>query len=109
MRWIGILLPPAAWAVQLQAMWLTTEYGCAYSIFTWNHVVSIGMLTLSVVGGMIAWQYLPSGAYEPTKEEGTPEVRKRFMGILGIVLSVMFSMLIVAQWLPTILGVPCNK
>ena len=109
MRWAGILLPPAAWAIQLQTLWLTTYLGCAYTDFKWNHVASIITLLLSVLGGVIAWQYMPAGPYEPTKEEASPEVRKRFMCILGVALSVMFSVLIIAQWLPTLLAVPCNK
>ena len=38
-RWIGLLLSASAWAAQLQALYLTSEYGCDGGGFTWNDVV----------------------------------------------------------------------
>jgi hypothetical protein len=108
-RWIGILLPPIAWAIHLQTIYLTSEDGCFDQDFKWNHIVSAGMLVLAVIGGVIAWSHWPTGDYEATKEQGWPEVRKRFMGIIGVALAVMFVILIFAQWLPTLTGVPCGK
>ena len=108
-RWIGILLPAAAWAIQLQTIYLTSEDGCFYQDFKWNHIVSAAMIVLAVIGGIIAWSQWPAGDYEATKEEGKPQVRKQFMGIAGVALAVMFAVLIFAQWLPTLTGVPCGK
>lgn len=108
-RWIGLLLPPVVWSAQLEGLWLTSEYGCLDGNFNWNHVVSGAALVLSAVGGIVAWTYLPDGAYEPSKEQGTPTARRRFMGYLGVALAVEFCILIIAQWLPTLLGVPCHK
>jgi hypothetical protein len=31
------------------------------------------------------------------------------MGLLGVVLAVFFTVVIFAQWLPTLVGVPCGK
>jgi hypothetical protein len=107
--WIGFLLPPIAWAAQLQALWLTSQWGCAVDRFGWNHVVAIAALILSAAGTYIAWTL---GKAEP----GTPEptlVKEpqtwNFMSILGTVLGVYFTVVIFAQWLPTLTGVPCAK
>jgi len=53
--------------------------------------------------------YWPGGDYQATKESGKPARRKRFMGIIGFALSILFAVVIFAQWLPTIVGVPCGK
>jgi hypothetical protein len=109
-RWVGILLPPVAWAIQLQVLYLTSEDGCFDQDFKWNHIVSGVMLLFTILGGIIAWLYWPeAGNYEATKEKGKPVVRKRFMGILGVGLAITFAVLVFAQWLPTLTGVPCTK
>jgi hypothetical protein len=60
--WIGLLLPPIAWAVQLQSLYLTSEYGCYNSDFTWNHVVVIAALLISLTGwGIAAREWSASG------------------------------------------------
>jgi hypothetical protein len=108
-QWVGILLPPIAWGAQLQALYLTSEYGCRDLDLTRNHVVSVAALVFSIVGGIIANGQRPSGDHESNVEEGRPAARKRFMGLLGVVLAVFFTVVIFAQWLPTLVGVPCGK
>jgi hypothetical protein len=107
--WIGMLLPPAAWAAQLQSLYLTSEFGCKSSNFTWNHVVVVAALALSLLGGAIAWrEWLASGATNDA--EGSDRMsRRRFMAMLGILTSALFTVTIFAQWLPTLVGVPCDK
>jgi len=103
-RWIGLLLPASAWAAQLQAMYLTSEYGCESADFTWNHVVSAVALAFAIAGGIVAWISTPPG-----KLDGKDMERKRFLSLLGIVLAGFFAVVITAQWLPTLVGVPCHK
>jgi hypothetical protein len=107
--WIGILLPPIAWGVQLQSVYLASEFGCLTSDFTWNHVLSALTLVVALVGGVIAWfEWVAAGA--TTEAEGVDRMsRRRFMALIGILSSALFSVTIVAQWLPTLMSVPCGK
>ena len=107
--WIGMLLPPVAWAIQLQAMWLTSEYGCFTSDFMWNHVVSITGLVVSAIGMLIA--YLEYRKWEQVGDNARFEAgsRPRFMAMVGVMSGALFTLVIFAQWLPTLLGVPCDK
>ncbi len=107
--WIGLLLPPTAWALQLQIVYLTSEFGCYTSNFLWNHVVSGAAILISALGVFLSytkWRSLGGGAETSTS---FPEDRKRFMAIGGMPLGTLFTLLIFAQWLPTLLGVPCEK
>ena len=107
--WIGMLLPPAAWAIQLQSLYLTSEYGCPTADFMWNHVVVVIALAFSLLGGAIAWrEWLKSGS-SVEAEGGDRLSRRRFMALLGILMASLFTVLIFAQWLPTLMGVPCEK
>lgn len=107
--WLGFLLPPAVWAIQLQTVYLTSEAGCKSGDFTANHLVSIFAILFSIAGGAISWRnWLETG--KGWKSEAADAVsRSRFMAILGMLTSALFTLLIFAQWLPTILGVPCDK
>lgn len=107
--WIGMLLPPVVCAVQLQVLWLTTEYGCKANDFSWNHVASIAAIIASVGGGLISyreWRVTGGGTDE---DEATPESRRRFMAIIGLLTAGLFTITIFALWLPTLMGVPCDK
>ena len=107
--WIGFVLPPIAWALQLQALWLTSEWGCAVDRFGWNHFVAISALLLSAAGTFIAWTF---GKAEPDTPDATLVKEPRtwtFMSIAGTVLGLYFTVVIFAQWLPTLVGVPCGK
>ena len=104
-----MLLPPIAWAVQLQAMWLTSEYGCYTSDFLWNHVVSITGLVVSAIGWYIAYAEYREWAAIGDNAMHDPRSRRRFMAMVGVMTGALFTVLIFAQWLPTLLGVPCDK
>ena len=107
--WLGLLLPPAAWAIQLQTVYLTSEYGCKYMDFMPNHLASVFTLLLSIIGGVIAWRNWIEAGKTWEAKEANPIDRSRFMAILGMLTSALFTLLIFAQWLPTLLGVPCDK
>ena len=54
--WLGFLLPPAVWALQLQTVYLLTEYACATADFLPIHIVSLAALVLSLSGGFLSWR-----------------------------------------------------
>ena len=107
--WVGLLLPPIAWAIQLQTVYLTSEYGCYTADFKWNHIASAAALVLSAIGGIIAWRNWHAGGGLTLSESSRPIARKQFMSLLGILTGVLFTLVIFAQWLPTLFGVPCDK
>jgi hypothetical protein len=109
MLWLGFVLPPLAWAIEMQAMWLTSEWACDTMEFRWNHVIAVTALAVAIIGTTIAWTQGKASATtpRPTTIE-TPETRD-FVSILGSVLGLLFIALIIAQWLPTLTGVPCSK
>jgi hypothetical protein len=107
--WIGMLLPPVAWALQLQTLWLTSEYGCATSNFLWNHVAAIIALLLSMIGGLVAFRAWRATGGGTNDDDASHRSRHRFMGMLGMLTGALFTTVIFAQWLPTLTGVPCDK
>lgn len=107
--WLGFLLPPLAWAAQLQIVYLLSEAGCGSGNFLPNHIVSGAALIFSVCGGLVSWHNWVKAGGEWKSEAAEPLARSRFMAILGVLTGALFTLVIFAQWLPTILGVPCDK
>jgi hypothetical protein len=107
--WIGILLPPISTAVQLQTLWLTSEYGCLTSNFLWNHLVSAAAVVISASGGFVAYQEFQHWGGHGERESAEPDARRRFMAAVGILTGLLFTTFAFAMWLPTLLGVPCAK
>lgn len=107
--WLGLLLPPVAWALQLQAVYSFSLYACLKGGFSPIHIASLIALILSLSGGFVAWRsWQQAGMNEPSKNAG-PLSRSRFMAALGVLTGALFSLVIIAQWLPALIGVPCEK
>lgn len=107
--WLGLMLPPAAWLIQLQTVYLASEYGCKYADFMPNHLASAFALLVSIIGGAVSWRNWLESGKGWNAQKADPTDRSRFMAILGMLTAALFTLLIFAQWLPTLLGVPCDK
>jgi hypothetical protein len=107
--WLGFLLPPTAWALQLQIVYLLSEYGCGTGNFLPNHIASAIALVLSAFGGLFSWHNWMKAGGEWKSEEAGTIARSRFLAILGVLTGALFTIVIFAQWLPTIVGVPCEN
>ena len=107
--WTGLLLPPIAWSIYLEALYLLSDFACVGGGRLPNHIVSAAFLAVSLIGFAVAWSnWKKSGAVWPDDRTGSIS-RSRFMSALGLLTGTLFSALIFAQWLPTIVGVPCGK
>jgi hypothetical protein len=109
MLWLGFLLPPVVWSVQLEAVYLLSGYGCSTGDFNPIHLISIIALALSITGGLISFRnWRVAGGSWKSAEAGSLS-RSRFLAILGMLNGTLLTLVIFAQWLPTLTGVPCDK
>jgi hypothetical protein len=104
--WFGVLGPPGAWLVHFNLGYLLTWHACATHSALWLHVNSAGCLALTGMALLAAWQTMgqPSGGDIEFEQRHS---RRRFMGMLGVLNSVMFALVIIAQTIATVLVVPC--
>jgi hypothetical protein len=114
--WAGLLVPPAAWAVQLVVSDLLFELGCApgvqgpgafgVGLRTWSLLVGVVAALATMAAGLFtyrAWRRVPGGPHEPTWSN-----RARDMGWWGLVSVAFYLLIIVFGLFPPLLLADCR-
>jgi len=107
--WSALLFGPAAWAMQLQAVYFFTQLLCegrAARIVL--HSICAGCLALSLVGlamGLIGWR--ATGGAMPSETDREAIAHARLLSVEGILTRLLFSVVIIAQWLAVVFVPPC--
>jgi hypothetical protein len=106
--WIGLLLAPIAFLINLELAYALVPTACSSRNEVPVHLVHLACLLLTIYGLMTAWRsWKVTGATWPG-EQGDPLSRSRFMALTGMLVSGMFLLVIVAQWIPTFVLDPCQ-
>src|SRR5207248_3682539 len=97
--WAGVLGAPAAWGLQLQVCYtVSATVLCAHGHVWLMHLFTALFLALSLAGGVLSWrEWHEAGRAAAEGSEASREGRTRFLGLLGMMTSGLFSLLIVAQ------------
>lgn len=104
-QWAGLLLPSAAFLANLQVNYVLVTRACRYHATEVLHLVCAVSLACAVAGAVIAWRvWRHAGGDAPAR----PVARARLLGLLGVGLGVVLSLVIVAQWLAVALISPCQ-
>jgi cytochrome c biogenesis factor len=106
--WVGLLLPPIAFLINLEAAYALVPAACSSHNQLPVHLVHIVCLLLAVAGGLTAGRWWKLEGVTWPGEEGSEVARSRFMAGLGVLLSALFILVIVAMWIPSFLLDPCQ-
>jgi hypothetical protein len=106
--WIGLFLPPIAWALQMQLNYWLVRGACArdsrLALFAVT-LISLLLVTAAGFSSFLGWRRIgvkwPSGF-------GDRVSRSRFMAVLGLLMAALFFMVIVAQGMGVIVFHPCQ-
>jgi len=106
--WVGFLGAPAAWLFNLQTNLTLVPWTCAHGKFFLVHLSSLFFLGLALSAGFLvkASCRAVERAPEAGKNEGIHQV-SHFMSVVGLWMSALFSLLIIAQAIPTFILSPC--
>ena len=106
--WTGLLLPPAAFLLNLEVAYALVPTACSSRNPLLVHLVHIACLALAVVGSITALRtWRESGATWPGGQGGRVG-RTQFMSGVGLLLGVLFTLVILAQWIPSFMLSPCQ-
>jgi hypothetical protein len=106
--WAGLLLAPAAFLLNLEVAYALVPAACSAGSRLRVHLVHLLCLLIAAAGGFTAWQAWRSSGEIWPGEEGGRLGRSRFMAGLGLLLSGLFVLVILAQWIPSFVLNPCQ-
>jgi hypothetical protein len=106
--WISLLASPVFWLFSFQAKFSWGPLACASQTKVVLFLFSLIAFLLSAAAGFLArrqWKEL--GNQQPGESSG-PLARSRFMALGGMVFSISFCMVIVAQSIPDLILGACQ-
>jgi hypothetical protein len=106
--WVANLLGPLAALLALQLAYMLAVRACRSGELWPVHVAHLAGLGLAVAGGMIGYREWLRWRNEPGGEQGGPEGRSYFLAIIGVLVSAMAALVIVAQWSAVAFFRPCQ-
>jgi hypothetical protein len=107
--WAGVLAGPLATLVQLQVNYALVLWACGAGREWALHLVSLLALLATVAGGLLSWRNRrrAGGGWE---DEGAGVVpRSRFMAVVGVLISALTALVVIAQWIPVFVYGPCER
>jgi hypothetical protein len=106
--WVGLLLAPVAFLINLEVAYALVPTVCSSQNELPIHLVHLTCLLLTLYGLLTAWRCWSAAGAKWPGEEGDPLGRSRFMAGTGLLVSAMFALVIIAQWIPSFVLDPCQ-
>lgn len=104
----AVFLGPAAALGDLQIAYMLVAPACEAGTTLPLHLVHAAMLAVAIAGGASGWLALRLvGPGRPHGDAGRA-ARSRFLALLGMLLSALFALVVVAQWLGDFVLSPCQ-
>lgn len=108
-QWFGVLIPPIAMLTNVSLGYAFVPWSCTADSRTVLHIVIAGLVLISIAAGFVAhreWKHYGGGGQ--SDDAAGPGPRARFMGVLGIASSALFTLILLAQWFANVYLTPCN-
>jgi hypothetical protein len=106
--WTGLLVPPIAWAFQLQANYVLVSQTCQQGSRWPLHLVTLIALLITLAAGFGSWRARARVNGTHSDDEAGPSSVARFMAVLGVMTSALFLLVIIAQAVPSFIFHGCQ-
>jgi hypothetical protein len=106
--WIGLLLPPVVVLADIEIAYALVPAACSSRNALALHLVHGIALLLVLAGGLTAWRNWRVVGREWPDSEGGPLARSRFLSGVGVSLSALCVLVILACWSAVLLLDPCQ-
>jgi hypothetical protein len=105
--WAGVLVGPTAMLMQLEINYALVPWACGARTVWPLHLVSLFALVVTIVAGFLAYRIWARVSTD--EDSGGALARSRFMAAVGVLISLLMALVIVAQWLPVFFHSPCER
>jgi hypothetical protein len=107
-EWAVLLAPAIVWAIQFQASYTLVWYLCTHGGRLAILFVALSAAAIAAASGLVALStWRRAGASWPGPG-GDAETRTRFMSVLAVLTSSIFTALILLQGLASLVFRPCD-
>lgn len=107
--WAGILTAPLVFLLHLQINYALVTQLCQSEHKIAMHLVTLAALLISAGGGVVAWLNWRVVGRKWPGEAGSVAERSRFMSVVGILISLLVILGLIAQWIPQFIFDPCQR
>jgi hypothetical protein len=108
-QWFGVLVPPVAMLINLSLGYALVPWSCSAKSRVVLHIEIAVLVVIAVIGGVVAHrEWSRHGGRGQADDSAGPAARARFLGLLGIGSSVLFTLILLAQWYANVFLTPCN-
>ena len=107
-QWVGLLLAPAAFFAHLQGAYVLVPRACRYHADVWLHVVGVASVAVAALGTFAAWRVWDATGRHQTTETGGPLPRARFLGVTGLGVAALLTLILLWPWLAAFFINPCQ-
>jgi hypothetical protein len=107
-QWVGFFLAPAAFFAHLQLRYVLVPWACVRDGEASIHLVGALSVVLAALGAFVAWRTWQRAGAEDPGEAGGAMPRTRLLGVVGLGMSLLFTLLLLAQWATAFFLSPCQ-
>lgn len=108
--WAGMLAAPLAMLVELQVNYALVVWACKAGGREWPlHLVAFAALAVSAAGGLLSWRNWRLAGGRWYDEDAGVMPRSSFMAAVGVMVSALIVLVVVAQWIPVFIHGTCQR
>lgn len=108
--WVVVFAGPVLWIIHLALIYPLVPLACNMGWGDWPFHLATVLTGLGTLGAVVlAWRLLSSRSAAPAVPDGALQQRQRFMAFVGVVLSMLFFIVIIAEGFPVLLLSPCVR
>ena len=100
LQWAGVLAGPFAWAVDLTLSYSLVQWTCGGGPHVVLRIITLFSLALVAAGAYASWRTFHRSPAEAVSDGGRPSERSEFMGLLGLLMSALFGVVVIAGAIP---------
>ena len=107
--WLGLLTAPLVFLLHLEVNYALVTQLCQSTHKIAISLVTLAALLVSVVGGLIAWRNWQEAGRKLPGEGGGIIEPSRLMSAVGVFISLLFIVILIAQLIPQFIFDPCHR